>query len=74
MNYKPYHYINKKYLISAGGTSLISNIRQKEITMNSELQSIPVKSINIQDLSQLKSIDIPYSDFTQIISKHFQNK
>ena len=44
-NYESYHYIHKKSLIAAGGTSLFikNNLPQKEIIINSELQVIAAR-------------------------------
>ena len=44
-NYQPYHHINQKSLIAAGGTSLFikNNLPQKEIKINSNLQVIAAR-------------------------------
>ena len=44
-NYTPYHFVNERSLIAAGGTSLFvkNSIPQKEIIIDTEIQCIAVR-------------------------------
>ena len=57
-NYEPYHHINKKSLIAAGGTSLYirNGLPQKEIKLQTTLQAVAVRAYLFQAYLYLFSI------------------